>query len=75
MKAWLLEITGDDAARAEHALEGLKLYPGDVELLGHISDIDLAFGRAERSRSRWEAAYPSLFDPSVEILIIWLKIG
>jgi tetratricopeptide (TPR) repeat protein len=65
-RAWILKIEGDDAAREEQALLGLRENPQSGSLLRHMTDLDIASGQPERSRSRWELAYPSLFAPSIE---------
>ena len=50
-ETWLLKIAGDDSTREKRVLGGLREHPGDAELLQHLTDIDLARGRAERSHS------------------------
>jgi TolB-like protein/Flp pilus assembly protein TadD len=71
-KTRMLKIEGDDAATEELALEILKENPKHGMSLGHLTDLDIASGHPEKSRSRWELAYPSLFEPSVKIIGTWI---
>ena len=66
-RIYMLNIEGDHAAREELALERLKENPQDGDALENLVDLDLASGHPEKSRSRYELAYPSLFEPSIEI--------
>jgi len=60
-------LTGDDDARERTALEGLKQYPENGNLLYHLTDLYIASDEPEKVRSRWEQAYPSLFERSLEV--------
>jgi tetratricopeptide (TPR) repeat protein len=66
-KCYKFNLTEDEKSREESALEGLKEYPGNGELLGHLTDLYIASGQADEVRTRWEQAYPALFDLSPEV--------
>jgi tetratricopeptide (TPR) repeat protein len=70
--ARIFELNGDDAARERIALEGLEKNPRHGVSLLQLTDINIASGHPEKSRSRWELAYPSLFEPSVKIIGRWI---
>jgi len=63
-KGWKSKLTGHDETIEQSALEGLKLYPKNEKLIGHLTDLYIASGRPEKVRSPWEQAYPALFEPS-----------
>ena len=66
-KCYKFNLTGDDSSRERSALEGLKEYPGNGELLEHLTDLYIASGQADEVRTRWELAYPAFFDPSPDV--------
>src|SRR4030095_5393478 len=53
---------GDDRAALQHAQRSLDLYPRNDFALTLIRDQDLRAGRLDETRSRYQKAYPELFE-------------
>ena len=69
-RAPLLRFAGDNSLREEQALEELWASPKNRAfwgILANLIDLYLTSSRVEKARSRLEAAFPSLFDPSAEV--------
>ena len=69
-RAPLLRFAGDNSLREEQALEELWASPKNRAfwgILARLIDLYLTSSRVEKARSRLEAAFPSLFDPSAEV--------